>query len=172
MKFLEKLDLWILDQIFQKIADYVYDRWGKSCFWLAIMSCWLILIFWGIETGMRRSIALSILFVIFSLMQIFGNMPRWQQLEKNPMALSARRVLNPERIFWPLGLARIFLVLIIVLSKRGEIVALYKGDLAILPNWATDLFFLSTIYFSACTPKPPKPLKAGNELANAISVRS
>jgi len=163
MGLMEKLDLAILDGFFQKVADWVNDRWGKTHIWLTIISTWCVMILWCIEAAMKQSIGASILLALFSFLQITVTLP-YKKKQEERMELRANRVMNPERLFWPLGLFRIIMGIV---SAWGALTSLL-----ILPVRIVDIVsaiesasFVAMFYFAACSSKPPNPLKAGNRLA-------
>lgn len=187
MQFLEKLDLAILDGFFQKIADWVNDRWGKSCFWLAKLCSWLFLVvatigqLWAYIYGSavfgddQKWMSLAVLAVLG-----FGQLYRIREMEKldqNEWSLRELRAYNPQRQFIPWGFSRIFflfvmgsaliVVLIIIPAKT-----LYDGWelFHMVGTIAAALSFTGSFYFVACTPKPPSPLRAGNKLAAQAST--
>lgn len=171
MRFLEKLDTTILDSFFQKIADLVNDQIGKSCFWLARMSCWIVIITWTFEIvfyklGQIESRALFLLWIL-SVMSMLNNL---EEEDKKNLNLFANRVMNPQRLWWPFGLCRAIAVILIAPVFVGHIISFVESknqeSLVVL---AKVLSFLASIYFAACTPKPRSPLKSGNRLAAEVA---
>ncbi len=183
MMFFEKLDLAILDGIYQPIADWVANTFGKSCFWLAKVMTWIFLIMASIAaahvftygsaligSGLTSKIYVFVLLCILGSIQLM----RIRILEKQDGSWEeniATRVMNTQRMFNPYGLTRLILIALVIISA-------ILGALYIPPNYPAQsliwsvvnnlLFstsFISTYYFAACTPKPPSPLKAGNRLA-------
>lgn len=173
MRFLEKLDLAILDGLFQKIADWWLNRTGKSNFWIARMLWWMLIVNIGmliIIVG-ELSFKLLIPFVVVSIGGFFV-LSNYELEEKLYDGLNAR-FLNWRRQFMPWGVIRLvmscimmtvevlFLVSILLSTKKP----LFPLQLLPYIGEILPLLFVSILYFSACTPKPRSPLKAGNRLA-------
>ncbi len=182
MSLLEKLDLAILDHLFQPIADKVSERWGKSCFWLAQKCEWVVLIalsYMCISNYLNDSnwILWGALLLTLGLRSLFDIL-RYEKMDESWQERQAARVMNPERLFIPYGKVRMLLffvflaigggllVLIVLLTEGNKIVVSCVGVLGVP---ALTLALLSPDYFSACTPKPPSMLKAGNKLAAEVT---
>ena len=166
MNLLQKLDLAILDGLFQKIADWVNNRWGKSCFWLARVNYWIVIIAWAAEIAFyREKLSIhSVFFVLFSIGALW-RIGEWEKMEKNPLESAAQRVLNPERISPFSRLIRLFNVFFLPFNIEWFVDFFAQGDVKALLIATNQFAFFCAFYFAACTPKPPSPLKVGNELA-------
>lgn len=180
MGFVEKIDLAILDGFYQRVADWMQHTYGKSCFWLARIFCWLVLgatavlilrVFFFGSTMYENSLILPLLAPVFLTFSFMVRIKKLEDEERSETNLRALRVMNPRRLFFPYGLARMFILgSVSVLIMFG----LFKGTPTV-PGWPLGMeiglcilfiiSFVSAEYFSACTPKPQSPVKAGNEIA-------
>jgi hypothetical protein len=166
----ERVDLFLLDRVFQPAADWVYDRFDRSCFWLAKICYWLVIMAWAAELFYKQwwgstSSALFALFSFAALLTIRG----LEKEEENPLARAARRVLNHQRLYHPHGVSRLIMLSIMIALLGPRILGMIQLDGGEFMGFISDWSFVAALYFGACTPKPRRPLKVGN-LAAAATV--
>lgn len=173
---LRSLDSWLIDQIFQKIADWVDSRIGRTCFWLAKMCAWAVVIFWAASLTFFDGY-LSVHGAIFTVWSVgaLAQISQWERKEKNRLSLTAERVLNPDRMSLSYLLVRIATTLIILVLLPLAPIMLLESKAGLPPakillDVLQILSFWGSIYFSVCTPKPPKILREGNPLATHAAL--
>jgi hypothetical protein len=165
MELLGRVDNFLIDQIFQKIADLVHDRTGKSNFWLAGLCCWLSIIFWMLSglsiyyfTPDRRwypNLFLAF-WGLFPLLNFRKKDEKWQN--------HGNRVANSDRItLWFVRYS--FLVFSVVGFFVTPIRFLLENEIDRVWTYFAIFSNCISLYFAACTPRPPKLLRAGNPLA-------
>jgi len=167
MKFLIDPDLALLDQVFQRIADWTTQEWGKSCFWLSNLCMWLMLICaLGDLYFFVKDIKGTIGYVILSVVALgairFGEK---KDAEKEKMIQS--RVMNSRRNKLYYRFVRIAM-LSFAISNWISFALVELGWEQRGSNLWRALYFsflVMSFYFDSCTPKPPNPLKASNRLA-------
>lgn len=139
-----RLDLWILDRIYQPATDWVCDLFGLNCFAQARL-CWqasLLIIM--IDTAIYDPTWFHILADIILMIPLTAfqchiiNNEEKQQL-KRPNLMNARRSDSVSRLIIP------FIFALIDLGGVHPIV------------WAQQVILFSALYAEACTPRPPKP---------------
>ena len=145
-----KIDLWILDTIFQKIVDFWIDVTGRSfaAFLILVFSAWLVTdIYYFVF--LMKDIASAIL-IGLTLGMLYSVLERIvRETKKNRVT----RTMNFYR--GPL----FSLVRVVSFFVYGFTT---KEFLQFVPN----ALFLSLLYFIACSPKPP--LLKKHKLPNAL----
>ena len=178
MGFFEKIDLAILDGFYQKIADNVQERWGYSCFRLAIWCDWVFLIlttyiylsgivFFGWTWAGSLGLLLIAIAKLYSIRINQKDEKKWEELAIEGLMNDNR--ISIESIAMRLALA-IGTILVAIIFPGGCLVYNSSWNVFVMSLVGTTVVgaAASEAYFSACTPKPPSPLKAGNELAAAV----
>ncbi|MEK7068401.1 MAG: hypothetical protein AAB964_01145 [Patescibacteria group bacterium] len=172
MQYLEKLDLAILDGIFQPMADWWRNRTGKSNFWIARMLWGVIItiVGWVAIFYLQMESSVMVMFVIMSAGMI-GVLANYNKDEKFYEHIRVESYFNWRRQFMPWGALRLFVTITLVAVSIYSITVWSNTpatDSPIIPLsvlYGGAALIIGTLYFSACTPKPPRPLKAGNRLA-------
>lgn len=172
MSLLEKFDSWLVDDVFQNWSDWLMDRFGKTNFFGALVCVWVAQMTLTAEIIVRfyqgsiDIIAILFVFFFFHLMKII------QVEEKNFRDdIGTKRTMSPYRPFSPYGLVRlcvVFLMCVFVIN-----ILFFAHELI------TDLYILNLLqlgalpgymYFLACTPKPPQPLRLQKALTEPVTI--
>ena len=174
MSLIVRLDDWLVS-VFQKASDWLRDRTDRTCFFYARMCIWLSLIaktaeFIGEEhkTGWDYFwiVAFGILFII--LLQVIEGLDRRMERYQG-------KVMSPYRPFFPWGFFRIMMLGFVFIEVLLMWVVLSLPDTDWRDVWQAvaslidQIGFFGYAGFLSCTPKPPRPLKAGNEIAHGAS---
>jgi|GEM_PF-2200358 len=159
---LRSIDDFLVDEVFQKISNFLQEHTGKSCFWFAKVCLipWPISVLIFAATGRSAApLGLDMGIVLTAVALYFV----WDRMEKKARASVHERVVNPMRLFVPMGLFRSALLIfaggqqvliVIVRISRGESLTVY------VPHIVLTLLWICSWYFGSCTPKPLHPFKA------------
>lgn len=147
----QAIDAFIIDRIFQPVADWWMSRTGKSNFWLARMFWWVYISVCGWRVIIDKDVRTLIFWLILSAVGLVMIRSFERMDTKDNFKVST--VLSPLRGSMLLMLIRLVSILMLVLPP--------------IIRWTNlqGVLFLTLMYFSACTPKPRQPLKAGNKRA-------
>lgn len=166
---LQRIDHFLLDNLCQKFADRFQEMMGKSCFWLAKVCHMpfplMVILLWARGVSVAP-VSLDLVVIFFSVLQVIA----WDRADRQSSSYLRAGVLNPAREFFPRGLIRIMLLVIIGGICIGSAVhRLIAGQFLWYQFPVAVVLFLwvASFYFGACTPKPPSVLRAGNKLAVA-----
>ncbi len=157
MRFFERLDLTLLDSIFQAIADWVNNNWSKSCFWLARSAGWSTVVASGLlvlHTRSAGAVLISVL-VCFSILMIDRPL---KQIDKAMQQPKTQGFLNPLR--FTLKVERAAFIFLTIFALVMVIIWLYfKFDFFVYMVFLTIASFCSAVsmYFASCNIKPRKP---------------
>lgn len=168
----ERLDLYILDHIFQPACDWWHNLTGKNNFWVAracivvifacrTLECALLLV-----RGTPMSFVLPLLvFNTVALVLIFT--PALHIFEQR--VLQNKKTLNPARIFVPMGIFRMAISIFEVSLFLGGTIELATNAyllgrklpvlyiLSTVQEMCANIAWVTCLYFIACTMKPRKP---------------
>lgn len=160
---LAKIDLWILDNIFQKVADFWTDRTGTSCFRLAVVVAMLFVGSAAWESAASILIKPGIQWFDLIIFPVLSYMI-WKILMVRANLegiMSEGKAMNPEREFYFAGVVRLF-VLSFFPSDMARMVRVFTTSpidwIGVIAG-LSDISFVCFFYFIACTPKPPSRLK-------------
>ncbi len=163
---LEKLDLLILDNVFQTIADWWMDQTGKNNFWLARDTITLSAVLFFVFVGFNLS-SLNIVCGILVLPIFYKLVKSCEKAEKQSESFG--KCMNPLRNFAPHGIERTVFVLLFILNTSFWVMRClefgFGPPMRDIPSLLGFALYICGMYFAACTPKPPSRLKAGNKLA-------
>ncbi|MAG12434.1 hypothetical protein CL630_01330 [bacterium] len=155
-----KMDGYLLDNVFQKLVDWFQEKTGKNCFLLAQISLCVILI---LET--IRSISIYFLdnalpdfltgiVVLCALYLIIRTWQREKDWDEN-----SRETMNHNREGY-VSFVRVFIIFIIMLDLIliALLMILFPDQVELLNHLKTIylIFFVSVMYFWACTPTLPR----------------
>ena len=130
-----KLDLWILDNIFQKISNMVWRIIPISCFVLAKI-CLLFCCSFSSMMYIEHKNPFLIVFMIASFSALYFTIFMAEKITKP-------KFLNPHRyLFRYIRLLTLFII----------VVQSYTFDFITISSY----FFSFTYYFLSCTPLPPQ----------------
>lgn len=170
MQFFEHIDTFILDHLFQPVANWWQSLTGKNNFWLAKMCLWgyLLGLAWSVITtrDVLNLVVTSVVGTIVSL-SLLRAITHFERQERKADSGSPESKFNSYRLFFPYGIIRL------ILSCGGAVITAIVGI-----RWATNTYIpgyfelittlmssILAIWFVACTPLRPPPLRAGNRFA-------
>lgn len=139
-----RVDLWVLDMIFQRITDWVNNLIGLNCFGQARM-LWRIALFNSmliVVISHHEMIEMAfgmIVLVPLTYLNLWLVHRDEKEHEKNPKFMNKRRVDSHMRVF-----LFFFLFAPDIINLRMIAVLLHVN-------------IISALYAGACTPRPPKP---------------
>ena len=152
LQILQKIDDFLFDHIFQKFADWFQIETGKSCFFLARILCWGLIVFETAKlvftyTSTRVVILPIEIFLLLSVITMYQKMEKISYRNPNTM--------NPGRIDMTnfavrLSFIIVFLYLLIEHLVWGSL------DKSLMLLFGCLIMYL---YFISCTPKPPSLFK-------------
>jgi hypothetical protein len=164
MSFYRSIDDFLIDEVFQKVSDWWMDRTGKSNFWLAKMSFWGGLVTWSALAVSRTeqswdTLALFLICGFWFLLKI-------REMEQHDMAARSGKLAaaNAMRID-PIYLFLRCLILTVTVISLPLKIASSKYDLHFWLLALDQLVWLCLMYFPACTPRPPRPVRVQEPVA-------
>ncbi len=160
-----KIDDWLFDKVFQPIADWFFDRYGKNTFWLAGTVCWFYVFITAVQQVVLPSVYFSDklfdgFFAVWMAVWAYRNDQKakrnrrihWNAARKNFYHLILRKVTF-------LGTATCGLILIGV-----------KDFWVIFILFGRAFAYMSIFYLEACNTKPPPPPKKSADLEPAYAT--
>lgn len=146
------LDQLIIDRFFQPIADFVMNRWEKSCYWLSGQSALACGVF-SIVSDVNIMIAdqsWSIRALMFFVLVMWLLLLTAQYMA----AQIADRAASRGQLAFPTSQSPFRLVWIFVCLL--DVFSLIRSPDAIrVSRLLGNISYLAVIYFAACLPRPP-----------------
>ena len=165
---LRAVDDWLIDSVFQRIADWISDRYQKSVFMTARICVYLELIFLIPRNILRFNGANIIEFVLNSLLPIF--LLLLIRAEEERFERGGYGTMNELREY--LRIFRFFYIITTPFSVVVLTTSLIDGSTPFLLTLVLligSLLITMSHYFASCSPKPPKPKEEKQEIpADAI----
>lgn len=181
MNSLEEIDRWIIDVIFQKVAEWLAAKTGKSNFWFARLCFWGTAITSGLlclieyERLLSFYNFLSIIFLVISI-SMLARLKDCEELEETDLSELWEHTANPYREFWRYGMMRIALLTLLPWQLlccflRIACASYYPTDEWVIAEDVVAcgyfITFLCGSYLAACNSKPRSRLRPRNTLAVA-----
>ncbi len=161
MSLFRTIDDYLIDKVFQPAADWWTDRTGKSNFWLAKVSFWGALVCFSAMFVFisGQSWLMFLLFTLFGFWVLF-QIHEMEQLDRNAqsgktLAANSMRI-DPSHFFIRNA---IFVMMIVGFLLRIPMMLLLGFEWKYALHLLDDVFWLGLLYFPACTPKPPRPVR-------------
>jgi hypothetical protein len=161
---LRAVDDWLVDSVFQRIADWISDRYQKSVFITARICVYLDLVNLMLKNIIESKGKANIL--------DFGLSSLWPLIllvlirtEEDEFERRGYGAMNSLRM--SLRLMRFIYIILIPLGIGVNIARLINGSgehILILTSIMGSLFISSAVFFASCTPKPPKPKEEEQEI--------
>ena len=135
--FVTRTDLWLLDKVFQRVADFVRNEFGITCFGLARGSLAVALAVSFADTMARSEIVAAALLAVCGI-AIYRRILSVEARAREGVANAARYELFAHRLAW---------------------VLLLFGDIALLLIAASlcMMFLVAVAYFTSCQLRPREP---------------
>lgn len=142
------IDWFLVNRIFQPIADMVMNRWQKSCYWLAgqmsLAAASMAIVQEAARFTVGKATAFSImgaalwfLFLVFAIYRSARAADAAGKLTAVPWSTTGMRVM--WIVFWCIDIG------MLIHDQDGVGVIRLGGD----------SLFMACIYFAACFPRPP-----------------
>ncbi|KND51723.1 MAG: hypothetical protein ABA06_00485 [Parcubacteria bacterium C7867-001] len=154
------IDNWIIDSIFQRFADWFWTWTNKSCFWLAKIGCWMVILSHTAGAILQYSLHKTMLVLLseVAFLLLIGwifldNINKLEKADQNLQSASAVSA-NPLR---ELVLTRVIRYLVLVLSSFFIPHEIGRGTLSGYFDLIGSIGMIFFAYFISCTPKPPRP---------------
>lgn len=149
-----KAEGWLVERIFQKLADFVMDRLGRSCYWLACQCMWAGygLVACGLMLG-DDAWWLKVVWGFFCIPWCV----MWNAECSAADKASEKGALKPPplntiflRLFWvSIFMLEVVLIPLLAIVDR-------KFELSSIRVLVGDILINSALYFALCYPRPPK----------------
>lgn len=154
------IDNWIIDSIFQRFADWFWSWTNKSCFWLAKIGCWMVILSRTAGAILQYSLHKT-MFVVFTEVVVLllvgwvflDNINKLEKADQNLQSATAISA-NPIR---ELVLMRVIRYIVLVLSSFFIWHEIGHGTLSRYFDLVGNFGMMFFTYFVSCTPKPPRP---------------
>ena len=144
MHLLARLDIWLLDQVFQRIANFFHDHIGvrsRFCGYVCLIASLVVV---AVDTGGHNS-ALSRVFAIIGTISVIRDM------QKHPEP----RIGFANQYRLSLANIRMFLIVAAIVFLPSDINQIVNNPLRdYLPSIAYQLLVTSAIYLISCTDRP------------------
>jgi len=162
------IDDWLVDSVFQRLADWIADRYQKTVFMTARISVYLVLIFLIPRNVLQYNGANIVEFGLDSLWPML--LLLLIRIEEERFERGGYGTMNGIREY--LRIFRYFYIITTPLSVVILMTSLIDGSrpfLLVLVFLISGLLIAASVFFASCTPKPPKPKEEEQEIpADAV----
>jgi|CXWL01.1.fsa_nt_gi hypothetical protein len=157
MSFLDTIDTFLIEKVFEPVSDWCNDRYGSTSYLIAAFFGigYLTAFCIGYVYREERSMAGTLFAGFIVLMVLYGIhiMLRLHEMTRYSIQTTA---VNSLRYTFRFG--RIFLLILTVPFIPLELLTDFYAD--VIQKWthiARDVFAVCMVYFASCTTKPRKP---------------
>lgn len=161
MSFIEKLDGWIINKIFQPVADWFMNQFSISNFQLAGLCFWIM----GFGTAFQvmfldPGLVARLFDSLITPVTLWYGWRLMTSIDAKLRRLAYSRLTMPA-IYSPASRTGIALVFLLFLPQDfQEIRGVFPSYMIGVTSASRDLAIVVVIYLVACVLKPPKPKKA------------
>lgn len=153
---LNAVDFWLFEKVFQPVADYVRNMYGKTTFWIASM-CALSYAWFVSATNFEQG--QGIIWNIIDAIHVLVILTFAWYMDKHDRTFSNSNTetMNPFRESTVVIFLRKYTLIIFPLNILSDLAKINIETIEIIYEVLKEFTYIASLYFAACEIKPPKP---------------